>query len=208
VGQGRAGKTSTLASLNGKAFVDGQASTIGLASGSILCELSQQAVRSWKPNTNTLDATQTALARHMAGRTGQSGAASIADVLAASQQDPSSQEALAAAIAANAEAEATPSLSLGAGQDEQPEAVKRKSSFFASLRKKPTGLDLGHAGPSQREEAAAQKGLPVSHVRAEKPTPPPVQSILEDSVSRMGTDFLASKAAASVAADKALVFDT
>ena len=61
VGQGRAGKTSTLASLNGKAFQGEVASTVGVVNASVTCELTRAPSQSWKPTTDGLNAAQRAV---------------------------------------------------------------------------------------------------------------------------------------------------
>ena len=198
VGQGRAGKTSTLASLNGAPFDPAQQSTIGIAADSVRCELSQQAVKAWKPNTSTLDAVHSAIVLHMAARNTPSSnaqAASITDVLLASAQDPASQTALEARIDSNKADEDASALDVApGGEPQEPAAVPKKKSFFATLRKKPQDVP-------EAATPASRASLPPPPL----PALPHVKSALEDAVARMDTNFLASKAAS---ADKAIVFDT
>jgi len=204
VGQGRAGKTSTLASLNGAPFDPAQQSTIGIAADSVRCELSQQAVKAWKPNTSTLDAVQSAIVLHMAARNTPSSnaqapsiteAPSITDVLLASAQDPASQTALEARIDSNKADEDASALDVApGGEPQEPAPVPKTKSFFATLRKKP------HDVP-EPATPAPRASLPPPPL----PALPHVKSALEDAVARMDTNFLASKAAT---ADKAIVFDT
>ena len=68
MGQGRAGKTSTLGSLNGRALDAAQPSTIGIASEALVCELSQGAIKSWRPSNDRLDAVETAFMHELRKR--------------------------------------------------------------------------------------------------------------------------------------------
>ena len=133
VGQGRAGKTSTLRSLNGKPFNKGEVSTIGVASEELICELLQDSSVAWKPRTDDLNATERAMLQEMQQRSSGAKATvgpSMADVLVRSRQDRSSADLFQQQLAQHADKEDSQLVN-------ELMAAPAKKSFFGTLRHKP-----------------------------------------------------------------------